>query len=1129
MSLPKQSVDISFAKTLDTKTDPKRVSAGKFLSLKNAIFTHAGEIIKRNGYSKIANVSSNLVNKLALYNGTLVGIGSGVFTLSPNQGQGQSSAFRSALIFNPEAYYNLALSTAGLARPQLGVVSGDVVIDPITGLAAFSYSDGTRYYMGLADSQTGALVLQPFELSSAVSQPKLCLIGSWFIGVYIQNNSGTFKLTYQGISTQTFIQGTYIVDSTVDTSSVATSFDIAVANNTLFMFYNNHISGTTHTAVRTATIKQINTAFSTGSNGASNATTLFTGSSYVMSVCIDNISSNPILWLFYHTAGQSVSGNGHLLGYTYNSGTFTLTIPDQGQTVYSSQTVSNLTSVATSIPNFPYIYQVQLYYEVVANYGYGSSIPNHSVHWITRQILITNSVFSSGSSSITIRPTLPDYNSVYFSIFQSFYGANVFDLTTPNNISSGTTVSGITTTNLTPNIITLSSNTAGSSATTPGDLIQIFFDTFGTFRSGAGLASKAFVNPLASSQNISWFKGEPCVLISYQSSLQPTYFLLSAFNLAGRLAYSNGGGYLTYGLPMVSVINNTAYFAYLNKDLIQPQGKLTNIPGQPNQIYSSLGLNLGKIGFDTESIQTATIANTLQMSGMFLWNYDGTNIFNNNFNLYPDNLFASTTTTGGSITAQTYFYQAVYRWTDAQGNIHRSAPSVPLKVDLTSAGTSTNVITLDVPNPRFEQGKIGVITDIYRWSTAQQIYYYAGSTTPINSDYENFVDTFSDTSIIGNEIIYTNGGLIEDIGPPATSLISIFNTRVWMVDSEDPNLLWFSKQVIESTPVEMSDLLTFYVPPNTGSPINSGPITALYAMDDKLIIFKPQAINYIYGTGPDNTGNNNGYSDSIYVTSSVGCQNQDSLVLIPQGMMFQSDKGIWLLARDLSTQYIGAPVEGLVIGNTVTSATLIPETTQVRFTLNNATTLIYDYFYDNWGEFNNISALSSIIYNNLHTYINALGEILQETPGKYLDNGLPVLLSFTTGWIPLAGFQGYQRLYFFYLLGQYFSPFTAMIGICYDYNPTPNETLIINPINYSPPYGKDVNFGSGQPYGGQTQMFNFRCFVSQQRCTSFQIQFQEFFNSYYGTNPGQGLSLSGINCIIGAKKGYVPQPAITSV
>ena len=233
--------------------------------------------------------------------------------------------------------------------------------------------------------------------------------------------------------------------------------------------------------------------------------------------------------------------------------------------------------------------------------------------------------------------------------------------------------------------------------------------------------------------------------------------------------------------------------------------------------------------------------------------------------------------------------------------LYRSSPSIPVMITTTGSTSSNTIIvptlrlTYKVENPLKIVG--------YRWSTAQQNYYQFTSISmpTLNSTGTNtvtIVDTLSDAEILGNNLLYTTGGVVENIGPPAFSNITLFDDRLWGVTGEDPNLLWFSKQVIESTPVEMSDLFTLYVAPTISAQGSTGPITALSTMDDKLIIFKRDAIYYINGTGPDNTGSNNQYSASIFITATVGCSNQKSIVFTPSGLLFQSDKGIWLLGRD---------------------------------------------------------------------------------------------------------------------------------------------------------------------------------------------------------------------------------------
>ena len=54
-----QLVPISFIGGIDTKTDEKSVSAAKLTKLENGVFTKGHKITKRNGYDKIAAISSN--------------------------------------------------------------------------------------------------------------------------------------------------------------------------------------------------------------------------------------------------------------------------------------------------------------------------------------------------------------------------------------------------------------------------------------------------------------------------------------------------------------------------------------------------------------------------------------------------------------------------------------------------------------------------------------------------------------------------------------------------------------------------------------------------------------------------------------------------------------------------------------------------------------------------------------------------------------------------------------------------------------------------------------------------------------------------------------------------------------
>ncbi len=650
-----------------------------------------------------------------------------------------------------------------------------------------------------------------------------------------------------------------------------------------------------------------------------------------------------------------------------------------------------------------------------------------------------------------------------------------------------------------------------------------------TVKRNASIASKPFVKD-----------GLYYILLTYgntnqadpqYNSNQPTYFLVDQNgNTYLKIAYSNGGGYpTTQVVPSVYLQNGNYYLPYLISDFLTTVNKGTNLPtGTPvNAIYTQLGINLAIFSLNTVGQQSSEIADALHLTGGQLWEYDGVRPVELGFHLYPETIVSRPSATGGLLTAQTYFYSFTYEWTDNQGNLHRSAPSIPVKITTTGATSSVefdvNTLLFTYKAPPNPVRIVG-----YRWSTAQQIYYQFTSITspPLNVLNQSSIvisDTLADSAILGNPILYTTGGVVENIGAPACIASCLFNNRLFIISAENRNLLWFSKVVIQNVPVEMSDLLTKYVAPTTGAQGSTGPMTALGAMDDKLIIFKKDAIYYINGTGPDNTGANDGFSDPIFITGTVGCANPNSVVLIPDGIMFQSDKGIWLLARDLSTRYIGAPVEQFN-NEIIESAEAIPGTNQVRFIISN-TTLMYDYFFAQWGTHTNVRGISGTLYQGAHTYLNDLGQVYQEQSGLYSDGAKPVLMSLTTSWINIAGLQGYERFYFMHLLGTYFTPFKLNVQMAYNYNPSPTQATLVTPDNFVGPWGSEANWGSGGPWGGPGNIFEARVFPTTQKCESFQLTITEVYDASLGVMAGQGLTLSGLELTVGIKKGYRVQSA----
>lgn len=1074
MSLTKQSVDISFAKGLDTKSDPFRLAIGSFLELRNSVFTQQGLLTKRYGYAQLAALPDTTYSLATTYNGNLTAIGSNLAAYSSGS---NSWVPRGAI-------QPVKLDTTALIRNNTNQSTCDAVVSP-SGLVCTVYTDQNPaslsskiYRYAISDAVTGQVLVSPTSFT-ANSAPKVFFITGNFLIVY----GNTTTLLYIAINTSTLVASSPATISTLFSSNGA--FDGCVVNGSLYVSW------------AYATTPAVKIAFIDANLSLHTAVSFNTFDASCISVTADTSAATPIVYVSFFFGGTSL---GYTLAVSLNL--VTILAPTQ---IINTGSIINITSVAKNGI-------CTVFYQVLNTYSY----------------------------SATIRTDYVVKNTV--------------------------TIAGV----------------VGSAAT----LLR-----------SVGLASKAFFIG-----STIFMLGTYGAATAASPTFQPTYFLFdSSGNICLKLAYSNGGGYLGALLPNVTVTDDVAQFAYLFKDLIVPVNKDRNAPAN-DATFSQTGINLATVEFTSIGVSTAEIGADLNLSGGFLWMYDGSTPVESNFHLWPEDLFLVGSSTAGSMVPQQYFYAATYEWSDNQGNLFRSSPSVQTSFTiLTASGTftanrtsgsptlasvssftnlqvgqaitgtgipantfisaintggatitmsnnassgaatattvtpsSANSVTINVPTLRLTYKTANPVKIVlYRFSTAVQVFYQTTSvTTPTLNDTTvdsvAITDTNSDGDIIGNSILYTTGGVVENIGPPPTSAMTLYKSRLWLIDSEDKNLLWFSKQVIEATPVEMSDLFTIYIAPTIGSQGSTGPMRCLSALDDKLIIFKDDAIYYITGTGPDNAGANNDFSDPIFITSTVGCANQNSITFIPEGLMFQSDKGIWLLKRDLSTEYIGAPVEAFN-AHTVLSALTIPGTNQARYTLSNGVTLMYDYFYGQWGTFVGVPAVSSTLFQGKHTFINANGAAFQENLGSYLDGANPVLLSFLTGWLNMAGIQGYERAYFFYLLGTFYSPHKLTVQIAYDYNPAPTQSSIIVPDNFSGVYGNPPAYGNDFPYGGPAQVEQWKVFLQQQTCQSFQISVAETYDSFFGTVPGAGLTLSGINVMAGIKKSYKPIRAANTV
>lgn len=1092
----KQPVTFNFSQGIDTKTDPWQIPLGKFLSLENMTFTTLERFTKRFGYGPLTTIPE-LATFLTTFNQNLTVIGSSLQAFSEGTGTW----------VNKGSLQPVELEVLPLIRSNTNQSQVDTAIAE-NGLICTVYTDQIptsistpRYMYAIANSVTGQNVVSPKAIpvttGVVTGSPRVFVLGAYFIIVFTNVISGTSHLQYISVSTSN--PSIVTINANIASSYVSSpglSWDGVVVGDNLYVAYNT-TSGGQAIQLKYLTSTLILSSAVTYSNANKVTATL-------MSMTVDNSNmSAPIIYASYYNSGTST-------GYTLAVDTNLNKIISVPAEWISSGTVDNVATVAKNGV-------LTIFYEMANNYGFDSTIPTHYISTVTCS----------------------------------------------------------------------QSGTIG----TPAILVR-----------SLGLASKAFI-----------VGGSYYFFASYQSVFQPTYFLLNGSGqVVSRFAYGNGGGYDALGLPSVTVTNDIVQVGYLIKDFITSQNTSSIESVTKSNIYTQTGINLITFTIGTSHVVPAEIAQTLNLSGGFLWEYDGYVPVEQNFFLWPDSVEGTPHNTGGAMIPQQYQYQAVYTWTNNQGNIERSAPSIPVIVDMSAsnkaftqpsgltptaaftsgtftmvvssatglvvgqivtdsttpsniqtgsyithisgttvtmslpfAGTSTIddlsittvcSVSVNIPTLRLTYKLANPVKlELFRWSTAQEEFFQVTSIqTPlindVTVDYVTFTDIKADNQILGNSLIYTTGGVIENIGAPSFNAMTLFDDRLWGINAEDPNSLWPSKQVIENTPVEMSDLLTIFVPPSTGAQGSTGNMKSIFPMDDKLIIFKANAILFINGTGPDNLGANSQYSNPIFITSTVGTINQQSIVMTDNGLLFQSDKGYWLLERSAQQcVYLGGAVEKYTLEGTANSAVTVPETTQIRITLSSGVTLMMDYFNQNqWGTFTGVPAISSTLYKNKHTYLDKFGSIFQETQDQYLDGTNPVLLGFQTGWINVAGINGYQRIYELLFLGKFLSPANIVVSIAYDFK-EPTQQSIITPTNYTGVYGSDSLYGQTSPYGGEGPVLKWRVQLEKQKCQTFQITVKEQFDPSFGTVAGAGFTLSGITGVIDVKKGWRPIKAANSV
>lgn len=604
------------------------------------------------------------------------------------------------------------------------------------------------------------------------------------------------------------------------------------------------------------------------------------------------------------------------------------------------------------------------------------------------------------------------------------------------------------------------------------------------------------------------------VPVVYYSDTQPTMFLLrNDGDICAKMLSQSAGGETARTGHLPNVVNTDNGFWRF------PTTYKTRLISENNILYGLTGITEVVLNFNDGFVgDSAQLGDNLHITGGYLYAYDGVSLFESGFHIYPDYVTGVQSAVAGSLSTGTgpYQYCVVYEWTDSRGQIHRSAPSVPISVSITGTNKS---VDLTIPTLHITDRKgtrPAVVLAIYRTTNAGTVFYKCSSVTSPKYNDTSVVsvaynDGLSDAALITREILYTTGNVVPNTAPPAGTIIARFKNRLFIAGLEDKNTMWYSKEHSPGEAINFSNVFKIQVD-DTG-----GKITALGELDDKLVIFKANTAFVLTGDGPLPTGAQNTFSVPQLISSDVGCIDPYSVVRTRNGLMFKSKKGIYLLDRGLQLSYIGSEVEQWN-DLTITSATVVDEQNQVRFTTAEGRTLVYDIYFDQWYTFTNIPAIDSAVWQGKWVFLKSTAEIWRETKDQYLDVDVPIISKYTLALMQFGQIQGFQRIFKINILGENKGTHGLKVEVAYDYREFYEERFIIYPndVLYSSTWGSDTVWGqAGTLWGGNVDgVYQFQIRPRQQRCQALKLKVEDFYASGSGT---AGFAFSNVTAEVGVE------------
>ena len=368
-----------------------------------------------------------------------------------------------------------------------------------------------------------------------------------------------------------------------------------------------------------------------------------------------------------------------------------------------------------------------------------------------------------------------------------------------------------------------------------------------------------------------------------------------------------------------------------------------------------------------------------------------------------------------------YTFVATYMHVDAKGDVVFSAPSAAVSRTPGVNENGTFTVTCDTITRRSA-------TRIALWRGISGNYYLDNIVNNNPTAVTTTVTTNgTDATVISNEPLYTNGGLLSNQPLPACRAGCTWADRIFVTDGQ---------RIHYTHKKEVNNGYEYSITNQIAVSSSWGKIVGIAGMDDKLVVFGENKVGYIYGDGPNRAGVGE-FSQPIEVVQNLGARwgTHKGIISCDEGVWFQSTKGLRLLTRgmqiaktengpefgsevdDLNPGVANRPYSSTTVVNVV-AATAIPSKNEIRFYLDNGTCLVLNRDWNQWSKFTAHTTTDAVATDKFY-HIHSTSVI------RYYDEGtsggdqqpcgdgaarteFPVTVK--TSKLSLGGVQGFQRV-----------------------------------------------------------------------------------------------------------------------